>query len=129
MGGVLMFVGFEFDAEAWAKSARALGDALDENLKGAVGEIAQDVAFAARADHPYADQSGTLTRRTRAYAPRGRFTRDTLRDEVIADTDYADYVRRRRGDWLEEAFLRSEARIEHRLHDALEASVRRAGLG
>jgi len=124
-----MFVGFEFDAEAWAKSARALGDALDENLKAAVREIAQDVAFAARVDHPYTDQSGTLTRRTRAYAPRGRFTHDTLRDEVIADTDYADYVRRRRGDWLEEAFLRSEGRIEHRLHDALEASVHRAGLG
>jgi hypothetical protein len=123
-----MFVGFELDAAAWATSVRALGDALDTNLKVAVGEIAQDVAFAARADHPYTDQSGTLTRRTRAYAPRGRFSHDTLRDEVIADTDYADYVMRRRGDWLEEAFRRTEGRIEHRLHDALEASVRHAGL-
>lgn len=124
-----MFVGFEFDASAWVQSFHALGDALDEQLEACVRESAKDIAFAARADHPYTDRTKHLTHSTRAYAPQGRFTRGTLRAEVIATAEYASYLENRpEFAFLEPALTRSEGQIEHRLHDALEAAVRRAGL-
>ncbi len=118
----------ELDLTPWSEGLRALAEALDDELEATVREVTEVIAADARNDHPYADQSGELTRRTRAYAPRGRFTRDTLRGEVIANTGYATFVARRRGDWLERSLERNEGRVEHHLHDAVEAAVLRSGL-
>lgn len=120
---------FELDLSPWARSFRELGEALDDELEKAAREGALVVAFAAKADHAYTDRSGRLTRSIRAYAPRGSFLRDTLRAEVLARAPYASYVEGRRAfAFLGPALERSEDRIEHHLHDALEAAVRRAGM-
>lgn len=124
-----MFVGFELDLDAWAKSVDALGDALDDQLEACVHESAKDIAFAARADHPYTDRTERLTKSIRAYRPHGRFTRGTLATEVVANAEYASYLENRpEFAFLEPALTRSEGQIEQRLHDALEAAVRHAGL-
>lgn len=119
----------DLDLAPWSAGLHALGEALDDELEAVVREAGQVVAYDARADHPYTDQTGTLTRSTRAYAPRGSFLRDTLRVEVLAGTDYASHVMQRRGDWLEASLVRSADRIEHHLHDALDRAVHRSGLG
>lgn len=122
-------IGFDLDFDPWARSLHALEDALDDELEKAVHEGAQDVAFTAKADHPYTDRTHRLTGSIRAYAPRGRFRRDTLQDEVIATAPYAARLERRpEYAFLEPALRRSEDRIEHYAHDALEAAVRRADL-
>jgi len=119
----------DLDLEPWLEPLRELRVALDDELEGAAREGAQLIAFAARADHPYTDRTGTLTRSIRAYAPRGSFLRDTLRADVIARTPYAGYVERRVAfAYLGPAAERSEGRLGHHLHDALEAAVRRSGL-
>ena len=117
-----------FEAEPWAASLSALSGALDEELSAAIARGADVVAFDAKADHPYGDYSGNLTRTTKAYAPRGRFSRGDLRVEVVAREVYASYVKSRRGDWLMQSFVRQEARIDHEVETALDAAVRRAGL-
>ena len=117
-----------FEASPWLAALRALSGALDEELGAAVARGAEAVVFAAKADHPYTDYSGDLTRTTKAYAPRGRFSRGDLRVEVVARETYASYVMRRRGDWLMDAYRRNEARVEHEVEIGLEAAVRRAGL-
>lgn len=125
---------FEFDAAPWRAGLRALPAALDDELAVAVARGAEVVAFAARADHPYTDRTGRLTSSIRAEAPHGRFTTDTLGTEVVAATPYASFVemgtsRARPYPYLGPAFASTGYRIEHHLHGALEAAVRRAGLG
>lgn len=118
----------EFDADPLLRSIVDLGAAVDDELTAAVGRGAEAVAFAAKADHPYADRTGSLTRTTKAYAPRGRFSRGDLRVEVVAREEYATFVARRRGDWLMDAYQRVEARVEHEVERGIEAAVRRSGL-
>ncbi|MFO0610794.1 MAG: HK97 gp10 family phage protein [Polyangiales bacterium] len=125
-----MTPGIDLDLRAWLPPLRGLGAALDDELERAAREGAKVVAFAAKADHPYTDRSETLTRSIRAYAPRGSFLRDTLDVDIIARAAYAKYLERRRA-WafLGPALERSQGRLEHLLYDALEAAVRRSGLG
>lgn len=125
----LLNLALELDLAPWSEGLHALGEALDDQLEATVREVTEVIATEARNDHPYTDQTGELTRRTRAYAPRGSFMRDTLRGEVIANADYATFVAQRRGDWLERSLERSEGRIDHHLHDAVESAVRASGLG
>jgi hypothetical protein len=88
------------------------------------------VASAARADHPYRDQTGRLTRSTRAYAPRGRFLGDTLAVEVIANIPYATNVADHyREDWLERALTAQDGRVEHELERALARAVAVSNFG
>lgn len=115
---------FDFDTGAVHHNLIALRATLDEELERALREIGAVVADAAKADHPYRDQTGTLTRRTRAYAPVGRFLGDTLAVEVIANAPYATQVARYYGeDWLEAALTRNDARVEHELERALTRAV------
>ena len=117
------------DFDPWRVSLGALREGLDDALDDAARDVAEAVAFAARADHPYTDRTGTLTGSIRAYAPRGRFSRDTLRAEVVARAPYASYVDGRRAfAFLEPAWDRNEGRAEEMLERALDAAVRGAGL-
>ena len=117
------------DLSAWSTSARELRTQLNTTLHEAVRRGAQMVAETARADHPYVDRTGNLTRSIRSYAPRGTFLNESLRAEVIATERYASYLERRQlYAFLAPALGRSEGRIEHDLHDALEAAVERAGM-
>lgn len=105
-----------------------LEDQLDDELREAMREVGEVVASAAKADHPYQDRTGRLTRTTRAYAPRGRFGAGTLAVEVVATQEYASHVARRRGDWLEAAYRRSAPRVEHEVERALARAVDASGL-
>lgn len=117
-----------FDAAPLLNGLRALHASLDDELSSAFGEIGEVIVSDARGDHPYVDRTGTLTRRTRTYAPRGRFSRGDLRVEIVAATEYATHVMRRRGDWLDDSMRRQQGRVDHHVADALERAVRRSGL-
>lgn len=117
------------DFDPWRRGLTALRDGLDEALDDAVRETAKVVAFAAKADHPYTDRSRTLTNSIRAYAPRGRFSRDSLRVEVAALAPYASHLEARQAfAFLEPAWNRSEAHVGELLERALDRAVRTAGL-
>lgn len=117
------------DLDPWRAGLAALGDGLDDALDDAAREAAEVVAFAAKADHPYTDRTETLTDSIAAYAPRGRFSRDTLRAEVVARALHASHLERRRDfAFLAPAWDRSEGRVGELLERALDASVRRADL-
>lgn len=124
----------DLDLGAWRTALGALPAALDDALEDAVREAGDLVVVHAKADHPYQDRTGRLTRSIRAYAPRGRFTRGTLRGEVVATAPYASYLEdgttKIRGfAYLAPAATRMDGRMAQALEDALEAAVRRAGLG
>jgi len=117
------------DLDPWRAGLAALREGLDDALDEAARDTAEAVAFAAKADHPYTDRTGTLTDSIRAYAPRGRFSRDTLRAEVVARAPYASHLEARREfAFLEPAWDRNEPRAEESLERALDAAVRGAGL-
>ncbi len=118
----------EFDPGPVLDSLNRLGTALDDELEGALREAGEVVASAAKADHPYQDRTRDLTRTTRAYAPRGRFSRGTLRVEVVATQPYASFVARRKGDWLEDAFNRQRGRIENDIENAVRRAIDTSGL-
>lgn len=127
-----MDLDFEINLGPLRESLRALPDALDDTLESAVRVSAQLVAERSRAEHPYTDRTGALTRRTRAHAPRGRFTRGDLRGEIVADTLYASYVERgtsrsRPYPYLGPALEFCRPEIEHRIDNAVEIALRRAG--
>lgn len=62
-------LGFELDLGAFARSAEAARERVEQRMREAIGAAGDDIAHASRADHPYTDRTGDLTRRTRAYAP------------------------------------------------------------
>lgn len=129
----MISLGFEFDTRSLRESLAGLPNALDDALEGALRQSAAAVVHSAKAEHAYTDRTGRLTRSIRAYAPRGRFSRDTLRVEIVAATDYASYVERGTTRSRPYAFLgpaaeRNTDRIEHHAHDALEAALRATGL-
>lgn len=114
----------EMDAASVHHNLIGLRGALDEELDRAFREIGAVVVSAAKASHPYRDQSGNLTRKTRAYAPTGRFLRDTLAVEVIANAPYAAHVAvHYREDWIARAFADQDGRIEHELDTALTRAI------
>lgn len=118
----------ELDVGDWTTGLDRLREGVDDALEGALRSTAESVAAAVRAEHPYNDYTYRLTRSTRAYAPRGRFSRGDLRVEVVAAMPYATYVQRRRGDWLMDAFQQQEYRLEHDVETALGRAVDRSGL-
>jgi hypothetical protein len=119
----------DVDFTPWRTGLAALRDGLDEALDDAACDGAEAVAHAARADHPYTDRSGTLTRSVRAYAPRGSFSRDTLRVEVVARAPYASHLEDRRDfAFLAPAWERSEGHVGELLERALDRAVRNDGL-
>lgn len=126
----MIVLGVEMDAGAVHHNLIGLRASLDEALSQAFREIGEVVASAARADHPYRDQTGRLTRSMRAYAPRGRFLGDTLAVEVIANTPYATNVADHyREDWLERALTAQDGRVEHELERALARAVATSNFG
>lgn len=118
----------DFDPAPLIAGVHKLREALDDELEGALDGAARMLASEAKAEHPYQDQTGTLTRRTKAYRPHGRFSRGDLTAEVVADTGYATYVMRRRGDWLVATYQRNEGRVQLDLEHALDRAVRASGL-
>ena len=126
----MIVLGVEMDAGAVHHNLIGLRASLDEELTRAFREVGEVVASAARADHPYRDQTDTLTKRTRAYAPRGRFLGDSLAVEVIANTPYATNVADHyREDWLERALTAQDGRVEHELERALAHAVATSNFG
>lgn len=118
----------EFDPGPWKEGLRRLRAAVDDELEAALRGVGEVVVSAAKADHPYQDRTRDLTRTTRAYAPRGRFSQGSLRVEVVATQPYASHVMRRKGDWLEAAYNRQRGRIENDVENALRRAVDKAGL-
>lgn len=119
----------EFDAALLIAGVQRLRAALDDELEAALDGTARMLAVEAKAEHPYQNQTGTLTHRTKSYAPRGRFSRGDLRAEVVADTAYATYVMRHYSeDWLESAFRRNEGRVQLDIEAALDRAVTASGL-
>ncbi len=71
-----------------------LEEATLASLRAVVKEHADRVRDAARDEHAYTDRTGRLTASLKSYATRR--VGDVLVAEVVADTDYAEYVERRR---------------------------------
>lgn len=72
---------------------RDLSDAVEQAIHGAVAEHAARISDAARAEHAYTDRTGRLTASLRSYA--ARRAGDLVVAEVVADTEYAEFVERR----------------------------------
>ncbi len=118
----------ELDVTALGAGLDRLREGVDDALESALRVSGENIATAVRAEHPYNDYTYELTRRTRAYAPRGRFSRGDLRVEIVAAKHYATYVQRRRGDWLMATYTQQEHRLEHDVETALSRAVDRSGL-
>lgn len=126
----MLSLAFDFDTAAVHHNLIALRANLEEGLERALREIGAVVVHSAKADHPYRDQTGRLTRSTRAYAPVGRFLGDTLAVEVVANTPYATQVARHYGeDWLEAALTQNDGRVEHELERALARAITTSNFG
>jgi len=118
----------ELDVSALGAGLDRLREGVDDALESALRMAGENIATAVRAEHPYNDYTHRLTRSTRSYAPRGRFSRGDLRVEVVAAMPYATYVQRRRGDWLMATYMQQEHRVEHDVETALARAVDRSGL-
>lgn len=102
----------------------ALDEAVGDAIEDAVNRAAGVIAHAAAAEHPYTDRTGDLTGSIEAL-PAVR-TAEGARGGVLAGMNYASHVEARGYAFLEPAAQRSEGRLDHDLHDALETAVRRA---
>lgn len=103
-----------------------LGADLDDELEDAAREIADRVAWAARAEHPYTNRTHNLQGSTRGDTPFGRFGDGTLTANVVATMEYASYVENRGYEFLLPAFDRVESQLEHVLEESLAYAARRA---
>jgi hypothetical protein len=102
----------------------ALDEAVGDAIEDAVNRAAGVIAHAAAAEHAYTDRTGDLTGSIEAL-PTVR-TAEGARGGVLAGMNYASHVEARGYAFLEPAAQRSEGRLDHDLHDALETAVRRA---
>lgn len=103
-----------------------LEGALDEELQQGILRAAQAVADEAAAHHEYHNQTGALQAGTQAGATRGRASDGEIAAEVVADTNYGEYVERKLP-FLEPAAERADGRIEDELEAALQRAAERAG--
>ena len=117
----------EVRLEGFEEAATALLAALEEEMPGAVDEVARGIAEEAAANHPYSNRTGLLEQRTVAGATEGRFSEDDLRGEVLGDTRYGRFVDEGTSRMAARPFLApAEQRKQGASGEALEAGLRRA---
>lgn len=112
---------FEFDLASVEAEVRDLTAQLDRAAAEGMTAVGEAVASAARDQHPYQNRTGDLEASTRAEAPFGELSRGTLSVDVVADTDYAQYVDGRPGfEFLQPAFDRTSAEQDAAMQRALD---------
>lgn len=121
-----MSLAFEFDETAIQRAVLRLGTELDDELEVAARDIADRVAWAARADHPYQNRTGNLQGSTVGDAPLGRFLDDTLTANVIASMEYGSYVEDLGYEFLLPAFERTEHQLDEIIESRLRYAAQRA---
>lgn len=127
-----------FDAELeltpWRDGLRTLRRSLNDEMEKAVRGTGRALRDEAKRSHSYTDRTGFLTRSLAALPTSGRFSDDTLEGGVIDTAPYALYVeegtsRMRAYQYLGGAWDLQRTETEQRIEDAVEAAVRRSGLG
>lgn len=117
------------DVSELSRAVRRVERGAMEALDDAVERASELVAFTARADHPYTDRTGDLTKYTEALPTRRLRDQGAVEGGVIAGTPYASFVNRNpRFAFLEPALAQNEARIDQELDQILDAAMRDLGL-
>lgn len=103
-----------------------LEGAIDEELQQGMLRAGQAVADEAAAHHDYNNRTGALQAGTQAGATRGRASDGEIAVEVVADTDYGEYVEAKLP-FLEPAAERAADRAADEIDAALQRAAERAG--
>ncbi len=113
------------------ESVRALDRALDNSLRDAVVRIARGVGERAKTEHPWQKRTGNLEASTAgSNVVWGDVWNDTLAGEVVADTEYAQYLEGNpQWAWLDPAWHAYEPTATEMLDAAMDEACRVAGWG
>ena len=117
---------YELDA---GDAVRALRDAIDEHLRRAVVEIADNIAHTAQQTHPWQNRTGTLQAETQGdNVVWGDLWDGTLEGAVVARTNYASFLEDNpQWEWLGPAWEANEPFAEDDLERALGRACSEAG--